>query len=377
MLHIFRFVAGSDDVSWHKCTEEAYSSGSLHGTRTCHFKRVCINRDSGLIEYHAPEQTERLASDILGKPLITDAWNEQKLDAAWYPDTPRFETSVVLVPTKFPSATVHETVVYTDPVYPGNFGHALGEYGLSAYRLLNKFQLLDSKVQVIYQNRNCSDYKNEPHACAIEQDVTRTFSDRPPFKLQNRTTGSICMQDLVVGTASLTMSLGPDTDAAFDRYVQHIAHQHVADNVIKAQRLLLFRKHGKRRIINIEQIQAHLISTFKVDVDVIDISHLTFPEQIKQVRNASIVISPCGGLSFSSVFLPAGGVAIFPGYWDPVANSSANMEEYIYNRFTTFSTMYYNVDLHEISVDAAGAGFEERSKYRDYGSTILNLDKLT
>ena len=108
----------------------------------------------------------------------------------------------------------------------------------------------------------------------------------------------------------------------------------------------------------------------------IDISRLTFHEQIKQVRNASIVISPCGGLSFSSIFLPAGGVAIFPGYWDPVANTSANMEDYIYNRFTSFSTLYYNVDLDEISVDANGAGFEERAKYRDYGSTILHLDKV-
>ena len=215
------------------------------------------------------------------------------------------------------------------------------------------------------------------HVINVTLTFSRTFSDRPPFKLQNGTIGSICVQDLVVGTASLTMSLGSDTDAAFDHYVQHIAHQHVADNEIKAQRLLLFRKHGKRRIINIEQIQAHLKSAFRVDVDVIDISRLTFHEQIKQVRNVSIVISPCGGLSFSSVFLPAGGVAIFPGYWDPVANSSANMEEYIYDRFTTFSTMYYNVGLDEISVDADGAGFDDRAKYRDYGSTILHLDKLT
>ena len=39
--------------------------------------------------------------------------------------------------------------------------------------------------------------------------------------------------------------------------------------------------------------------------------------------------------------------------------------------------MYYNVDLDEVSVDAAGAGFEEQAKYRDYGSTILHLDTLT
>lgn len=43
------------------------------------------------------------------KLLITDAWNEQRLEASWYPDIPRFETSVLLVPT----------VVYTDPFYPG------------------------------------------------------------------------------------------------------------------------------------------------------------------------------------------------------------------------------------------------------------------
>ena len=185
------------------------------------------------------------------------------------------------------------------------------------------------------------------------------------------------MQNLLVGTASLSMSLGSDTDAAFDHYVQHIVHKLGADTKIKAQRLLLFRKHGKRRIINIEQIQAHLKATFRVEVDVIDISRLTFHDQVQQVRNASIVISPCGGLSFSSVFFPAGGIAIFPGYWDPVANSSANMEDYIYDRFTSFSTLYYNVDLDEISVDANGAGFEERAKYRDYGSTILHLDKVT
>ena len=70
-------------------------------------------------------------------------------------------------------------------------------------------------------------------------------------------------------------------------------------------------------------------STFRLDVDVIDISYLTFHEKTKQVRNASIVISPCGGMSFSSVFLPAGivAMAMFPGCWDPVANSSANKEE--------------------------------------------------
>ena len=34
-----------------------------------HFKRVCINRNSGRVEYHAPEQAEQLASDALSKPL--------------------------------------------------------------------------------------------------------------------------------------------------------------------------------------------------------------------------------------------------------------------------------------------------------------------
>lgn len=75
MLYMFRFVTGSDDGSWHKCTEEAYSSGSLQDTRTCHVKStVCINRNSRLIEHHAPEQAEPLLSDVLSKLLITDAW---------------------------------------------------------------------------------------------------------------------------------------------------------------------------------------------------------------------------------------------------------------------------------------------------------------
>jgi len=72
----------------------------------------------------------------------------------------------------------------------------------------------------------------------------------------------------------------------------------------KRQKITLFYKDGRRTILNYDEMKQHLERRFRVEVEIVNPAIYTLPEQVRMLQDTTVVVSPCGGISFSSVFLP-------------------------------------------------------------------------
>lgn len=77
------------------------------------------------------------------------------------------------------------------------------------------------------------------------------------------------------------------------------------------QRITIFKKTNRRVFTNYEELASHLRERFDVEVDLWEPSSVSLPEQIKFLEKTTVAISPCGGISYGTLFLPPGASAVF------------------------------------------------------------------
>lgn len=89
-------------------------------------------------------------------------------------------------------------------------------------------------------------------------------------------------------------------------------------------------KKGRRRIRNdLSKLKTMFENYFKVTVSVVDPSTLSTAQQIQTMRDAAVVLSPCGGVSFlTALFMQPRTVRIIVDYWDPESKYSSEMEAF-------------------------------------------------
>jgi len=192
-----------------------------------------------------------------------------------------------------------------------------------------------------------------------------------------------CTQDLVVGFGKLGMYSDSDVWDQFNvRLLKAVGVPPL--RVPQRHKILIFSKTGRRMTTNVPSMAQHLGKVFNVDTQVVDIAKMSLAMQAQLVNSATIVISPCGGLSFSSVFLPKHAAAIFICTYDPDAKLQLQIERFWYDRQTRFQALYYPVDETEVTINTTfvvkGAGADHEltpgNLYRNFADITVSLPKM-
>lgn len=113
-------------------------------------------------------------------------------------------------------------------------------------------------------------------------------------------------------------------------------------------------KAGRKRIIaNIDQLANFLKQEYpSISVEIVEWDLLPIKGQLEKILDSTILITPCGGVSFIMPFLPNGAHAIVMDYFSDVkfeswrgveANQSTSMEGAFWNHWWHFKTLYYQV----------------------------------
>jgi hypothetical protein len=144
--------------------------------------------------------------------------------------------------------------------------------------------------------------------------MSKTLLDRPletkgsPLWSANK---PVCFRNLLVGTKALGMSY--PSERSWAPFIAEIkAHFGVKSKPkLRQQRITIFMKHGRRTFTNYEELAEHLKRRFDVQVDIWEPALYSMQEQVKYLERSTVIVSPCGGMSFGSMFLPPGASAVF------------------------------------------------------------------
>lgn len=389
--------------SSHNCIGLHQDGPELDNNR-CHFKNVCLElldfpvrsnaaedptyvysdegqpRQSMRMTYHRPPQARNAPlywSDNFHpkRPWVRVA-RESYL-------TPELEFSPIPDDALWAPA---EHAILQEAFWPENFGHSMGDDFLPAYRLAKAFGAWDRSDTQLIMHPPCWYRDGADRGCANHNNLAPLLLDRP-YETYNSTLFTsaagrpVCFKNVYAGTKALGMALSSE-----NMWPQFVDELRVGAGLVPShlptrQRITIFLKHGRRTILNYDELEAHLRERFQVEVDMLNPAKLSLPEQLKYMQDTTVVVSPCGGVSFSSNFLPRGSSAIFVDYWDTKWNQSISMERFIYTSNNDMTPLYYPLELKDTQLDKSAIPQwahpeDEWSAYRNWANTTINLERM-
>lgn len=318
-----------ETYSSHICTGNEKTDPGQDLVR-CHFRNVCLSleeevgtdydfnrfdkhnrmrkKSSVTLKYYRPAVARKAPlywmSDF---PLEKGAsWVKIGRDSSLTPDIiyHSIPPETMWSPTK--------TTVLTEAFWPENVGHALGDDFFPIYRLAKSFGKFEKDLGVIF-HPSCLERGAFEKGCDHHQQMSELLLERPWESVSSPLfrSGQICFENLLVGTRRLGMSHA--SEGVWEPFIGQIKENLNLDpnRLPRKQKIHLFYKIGRRRILNYPEIKQHLEKRFNVEVEIINPADFTLEEQVRIFQDTTIVITPCGGISFSSVFLPKGASAIF------------------------------------------------------------------
>ena len=110
--------------------------------------------------------------------------------------------------------------------------------------------------------------------------------------------GRVCFENLLIGTRSLGMQL-PSGEGIWREFIRVIKAHYRIDFLHRPpkQKITILRKNGRRTLTNYEELREHLEKRFAIEVDIIAPADYPLGEQIAVLRDTTVVVSPCGGVS--------------------------------------------------------------------------------
>jgi hypothetical protein len=252
---------------------------------------------------------------------------------------------------EIPKENLEKTVILSDFItWPRNFGHVLGDMIIPAFRLADLYDLVSRDLLILLGYRG--DMKKwkipEDNYEVLIDKISYLLTDRKLTQLSNygnTNSDLVCMENLLVGGSHYSMLGGADTDGGWDKFIINTMNFFNLDSNIfpKAQKVLVVIKDfPKRSLLDPREIADNITRDFGVEAIAVMLSNLTLEEQIRLISNCTLVISGCGGVSFSIPFLPPNGVALIMSYYQPDGRPD-RMEGYIFDRFSRYLNIHYMI----------------------------------
>eukprot|EP00667_Euglena_gracilis_P013742 EG_transcript_14198 len=168
----------------------------------------------------------------------------------------------------------------------------------------------------------------------------------------------VCFENLIVGAEAFAYSSLPRNALSGMSLAYGIVRDVVRYGVAglrpgdgpRRQAVLVIRKRGKRRLLNVGALLQHLKVCFP-GVPAQEISMETSAaDQLRAVNGATVVIAPSGTVAFTALFLPRRAVLIQVDRHMPSINRSVPTDQYVFmNAGVHF--MAYNVLPAEIKIE--------------------------
>ena len=199
----------------------------------------------------------------------------------------------------------------------------------------------------------------------------------------------LCFERLIAGTGSAgAVGWSPNNRnraASFSAFRSDLYAAHGLDPHHRPQRhhLVLVNKRGRRGFNNLMATYEQLRLTARyaeVQMTVVDdFKRWSFVEQLQLLSNATIVLSPCGGISMLFLLLPHPATLIVSTYPERLADGSVRavrMEGQVWDWQSNVHTEHYAV-LDDSDFELSD-GVNPLSRYslRNHASTVLKLERL-
>eukprot|EP00667_Euglena_gracilis_P008110 EG_transcript_8210 len=198
---------------------------------------------------------------------------------------------------------------------------------------------------------------------------------------------TMCFENLIVGAQAFAFcgwplnalsGLGPAYAAVRD-IVRHGVAGLRPDDAPRRQAVLIIRKLGRRRILNVDALKEHLRLCFPglpVSITTMD---LPAAEQVWRLNNATVVVAPSGTVAYSALFMHRHSVLIQVDRYMPSTQRSVPTDQYVFmNAGVRF--MAYDVNPAEIRIETHGMKFAKRAnadwQYNGFGSVAINTLRM-
>jgi len=285
---------------------------------------------------------------------------------------------------------VWETVRSFDPV--SAMQQSLGEVGHSDGRLYPR-----DSVQLMLVTA-CSNFSAplQPMCTKFAASLFPVVSSHPVLSLQSTYshhgitahTEQLCFETLIAGSGtSGAVGWGPNNRNRAPSFAAFRAEMYLAHGLDPYYRptqhhLVLVDKRGKRGFSNLRAAYEQLKLTPRyadVRMTVVDdFKQRSFVEQLKLLSSATIVLSPCGGISMLFLLLPYPStliVSTFPERSDNGTIRSARMEGSLWDWQANVHTVHYPL-LDESDFVLPPGVKDSRFGLRNYASTVLKMSRL-
>ena len=381
--------------------------------RNCRFENVCYNLTEDTWLYYESIPTPKIFEQSLGILYTFDGVDGQ--NGSWpfinlNPFDSDFHLTPKVVHGQLPqnALLLNGSFVLHVPRFPKrnvpfNLGHHLWQDLFSIFSVLERLgkPLASSEDVIVLVPRGAHIFDHR-----IWNWIGHSITDFHPISTAALAPPSdvsiVCVEELIASQIQplflpnfRTQLWGMDQlFAGFRRKV--LLSQGVSPKLPRTSLLLLTDKFqsdfgaaggAHRAIYNLDEVHKYLTTRWETDhreveVVVVRWSTLSFSEQLNLIGKASVLVTPCGGVSFIGSFLPVGGGLIVMDYLSSMhdhevfgcsgKNQSCSMDALFWGMFAHLRTMYYQIrSPSEHITDNSGP-----KTYRDGYHVIVDPSRL-
>jgi hypothetical protein len=353
--------------SWHSCS---YSDPYDALLTTCLFKNVCFQQNGQLLYFHQQHfplftsrrfRTGDKVHETFPDPLLFTTPEDKKrfkglfgyqMQSQFKPDVVRRSLNV----TNYFLET--DVVVLFDSFWPENFGHAMGDDFFRVWKMLRRFGF-DNVDDVLIANLlvPCNYWKlsNSSRACLFHDELARSFSQHRIIRSVSELMQDhdlVCAKFVVAGSGNLgMMDLTPNFEDMFFLAKRLKQGFNIIDvNPTRHKIVFMNKTAGEhpRSIRNGQHILDYLKRYLQHDIVELDVLNSTIQDQISLVNDATVLITPDGGISYTSLFLPLGASVLHIGIYDNRKNESELIEHLMFDNLPQHKHFFYPLQSGEV-----------------------------
>lgn len=372
-----------------------------YGDRSCEFHNLCYNIHSKQWIYHQDPNDSKYPILIDNGELITHMPDKLlNLRSMGNPSDARYWSPHV-VSTPIDQASYHGTrndinVLY-HPHYPSNIGHIIGDDYFAIYNLLMNYNYISHNINSnnnihLIPQRSCEEIftgnMKKINQCRTFMSMLlpgmtkHNYTDLTHLTTQS-TVSELCYYHVVAGTGpyGFQQSLGRATLWKSYRayYLSNMGLNPY--HTPKQHRITISIKSGKRGIYNNQELIAGVKQHYvpqNILVDAIELVSLgSWKAELNYLSDTTVLVTPCGGVSMSSMFLPVNSALVVVDYWNPLINNTNGMEDKLWSNLGTLQSYHYPFTESEVMLDTA-AGYK-RGVYEDmrnWGQVKIDIDRM-
>ena len=370
--------------------------------RLCIFHNTCYEKDTGHFYYF--QQTQRKT-----KPVFYDSSKGMLFQFSENNDGVGFVSLSTGADTAWAPIVINESYpmknftrlrhLHTLMKYffaESNIGHGLWEDLGSISYSMERMNVVDRKLVIMHLGK----ISNSTLIEAYHQYVIPALTDNPMVELEayvsSFNTKYICFDNLMAGGKHLVivnekMKENHGREALFYNWRSKIIQYNGLDPkfIPKKHHIIITNKSHSiwtqsgsprhRAIANLEQVEQFIRLTYPtVSTEVVEWHKMPFNRQIEKLLSTTILITPCGGVSFIIPLLPHGAHAIVMDYYVNIdefgfhSGQSGSMDAAFLNHIPHVRMQYYQVyGPEDFEFDFPGA-----TNARESSSVIVNMTRL-